>query len=113
MNDPLQIRQRFWEPYQPMLSVAEGLAYKGRTVLEIGPGPKPFLPATAFVDWQTWPQLAGRNLHVLDINQEPLPFADKAVDFVYCRHTLEDLYNPFWVCREMARVGKAGNRGHY
>jgi hypothetical protein len=91
-----------------MVGVAEALAAKGQAVLEIGPGQKPLRAATVFVDWQAWPQLAGRPLHVLDLNQEPLPFADKSFDFVYCRHTLEDLYNPFWVCREMSRVGKAG-----
>ena len=42
------------------------------------------------------------------MNCEGLPFADKAFDFVYCRHVLEDLYNPFLMCREMSRVAKAG-----
>jgi hypothetical protein len=91
-----------------MVDAVAALAGKGGAVLEVGPGQKPFRAATAFVDWQPWPQLADRPLHVLDINQEALPFADKSFDFVYCRHTLEDIYNPFWICREMSRVGKAG-----
>jgi SAM-dependent methyltransferase len=37
-----------------------------------------------------------------------LPFADKSVDFIYCRHVLEDLHNPLHVCQEMSRVAKAG-----
>lgn len=38
----------------------------------------------------------------------PFPFADKAVDFVICSHTLEDLRDPLWVCSEIQRVGKRG-----
>ena len=54
------------------------------------------------------PSLAGRTVHILDINAEPLPFPDGSFDFIYCRHTLEDIYDPMWVCREMGRVGRAG-----
>ncbi len=38
----------------------------------------------------------------------PYPFADKSLDFVLCSHTLEDIRDPVWVCREMMRVGKRG-----
>jgi methyltransferase family protein len=36
------------------------------------------------------------------------PFADQAVDFAICSHTLEDLRDPVWVCSELVRVAKAG-----
>jgi Methyltransferase domain len=39
---------------------------------------------------------------------EPWPFADDQFDFILCTHTLEDLRDPVRVCREMARIGKAG-----
>jgi hypothetical protein len=107
-DSSLKIQQHYWAPFQPMVLAVESLAAEKKTVLEIGPGPLPFSKATAFVDWQAWPVLAGRPVHTLDINQDALPFPDKSFDFVYCRHTLEDLYNPFWVCREMSRVGCAG-----
>jgi hypothetical protein len=103
-----KITTHYWAPFAPMVeAVARLTASKGR-VLEIGPGSEPFPGATVFVDWQNWPNLAGREVHVLDINSEPLPFPDQSFDFVYCRHTLEDISNPIWVCREMARVGGAG-----
>jgi hypothetical protein len=41
-------------------------------------------------------------------SREPFPFADKAIDFVACSHTLEDLRDPLWVCSEMVRVAKRG-----
>jgi len=77
-------------------------------VLEIGPGLTPFPKATEFVDWSISPVLQGRKVHVLDINMDRLPFADHEFDFIYCRHTLEDIYNPLLVCQEMQRVAKAG-----
>jgi hypothetical protein len=39
---------------------------------------------------------------------EPWPFPDGMFDFVLCTQTLEDLRDPIRVCREMARVGRAG-----
>ena len=91
-----------------MREVVRRLAQGKPRVLEIGPGNDPFPEANEFVDWQAWPELSGRSVHVLDINQDRLPFDDKSIDFVYCRHTLEDLYDPMQVCREMSRVGRAG-----
>src|SRR5205807_6843630 len=40
--------------------------------------------------------------------REPLPFADKSIDFVVCSHTLEDIRDPIGLCGEIVRVGKAG-----
>ena len=36
------------------------------------------------------------------------PFADKQFDFVVCSHTLEDVRDPIFVCKELNRVAKAG-----
>jgi hypothetical protein len=41
-------------------------------------------------------------------DREPFPFADDAIDFAVCAHTLEDLRDPLWVCRELARVARSG-----
>jgi hypothetical protein len=50
---------------------------------------------------QTWVQC-----DVCD--REPWPFADGQFDVAVCTHTLEDLRDPVWVCRELERVAKAG-----
>jgi hypothetical protein len=107
-DQPGAIRQHHWAPYPPMVRVVEELAASKARVLEIGPGQKPLSAATHFVDWQAWPELAGKPCETLDINQQRLPFGDQQFDFVYCRHTLEDLYNPVLACREMDRVARAG-----
>jgi hypothetical protein len=41
-------------------------------------------------------------------DHEPWPFADGQFDFVTCAHTLEDVRDPIWVCRELTRVARAG-----
>src|SRR5687768_9326100 len=41
-------------------------------------------------------------------DHEPWPFEDDRFDFAVCATTLEDVRDPIWVCREMARVARAG-----
>jgi len=87
--------------------VAELAAGRGR-VVEVGPGSTPFEAATEFVDWLDYAGMDGRKVHKVDLNRDRLPFADKSIDFLYCRHVLEDIYNPLWLCEEISRVAKAG-----
>jgi hypothetical protein len=57
--------------------------------------PNPYYSKNTWVQWDL-------------CSREPWPFKDKQFDFVLCRHTLEDLRDPIWVCHEMIRVGKSG-----
>jgi hypothetical protein len=41
-------------------------------------------------------------------DHEPWPFEDGQFDFAICSHTLEDVRDPVWVCRELMRVARAG-----
>src|SRR5215467_9169764 len=79
-------------------------------VLEIGPGHCPFKRADTFVDFAPWPipGVDPAKLVKCDIATEPLPFPDKSFNFVYCRHVLEDMWNPFHLIKEMERVGRSG-----
>jgi len=98
------MREKFWSPRPEVLAYVSGLIRPGARVLEIGPGTIPFAKATHFVDrFKRSP-----SCDVVDVCREPLPYADKSFDFIYCRHVVEDLYNPFLLLREMSRVGKAG-----
>lgn len=95
--------KKYWSPLNEVKDYIASLIPDGARVLEIGPGSIPFAKATHFVDWHT-----RENSVACDMNFQRLPFADNEFDFIYCRHVLEDLYNPFHACDEMSRVGKAG-----
>ncbi|MBW4551316.1 MAG: class I SAM-dependent methyltransferase [Aphanocapsa sp. GSE-SYN-MK-11-07L] len=102
------LNQKLWTPYQPVQRLVESVIPDNALVVEVGPGPIAFQRGTEFIDWQPWPNLADKKTHYLDLNKDSLPYAEKSVDFVYYRHTLEDIYNPFWLCQEMQRIAKAG-----
>ncbi|BFM40631.1 hypothetical protein OLK001_25570 [Synechocystis sp. LKSZ1] len=87
------LNQYSWSPFQPVLSYVESLISSDFRVLEIGPGHIPFSAATEFIDWQSYPSHGSSKtkIHELDINIDPLPYEDKSLDFIYCRHVLEDI----------------------
>lgn len=44
----------------------------------------------------------------IDLERDRLPFGDKEVGFLFCRHTIEDLANPEHLLREIQRVAQYG-----
>src|SRR5437660_717275 len=102
-----QSSSKYWAPNQRVLDyLTNEVIPKDAKVLDIGPGHAPFKRANVSVDFV---DVTGvDNLVKCDLANEPLPFADKEFDFVYARHILEDMYNPFPLIKEMSRVGKAG-----
>lgn len=98
----------FWAPIPEVMRWLADRLPADAKVLEIGPGYAPFSRADTFVDFVDLPDLPKDRVFKCDIATEPLPFADKSFDFVFCRHALEDMYNPFPICAEMSRVAKAG-----
>lgn len=93
-------------------------------VLDVGGGDCPLSRADYVIDIRSWDELAieptfkdvwpaphfSRERWVTwDICARDLwPFRDKQFDFILCKHTLEDVRDPVWVCEEMMRVGKGG-----
>lgn len=103
-----QADKKYWAPVRPVMDyIASAVIKPDDRVLEVGPGHSPFKRANVAVDFVDVPGLS-IPLHKCDLGSEPLPFEDKSFDFVFCRHTLEDMYNPFNLVKEMSRVGKAG-----
>jgi hypothetical protein len=98
---------KYWAPVQQVVDyISNKVIQPNDWVLEIGPGHAPFKRANVSVDFVDVPGV--QNLIKCDVANEPLPFQDKEFDFVYCRHTLEDMYNPFPLIKEMSRVAKRG-----
>lgn len=94
-------------------------------VLDVGGGGQPLGRANFVLDYLPWgnefrkaiklnemwpnPYFSEKTWIQRDIcARDKWPFEDKQFDFVFCSHTLEDVRDPIWVCREIMRVGKAG-----
>lgn len=102
-----QADKKYWAPIEPLVQWLCNRLPADAKVLEIGPGYVPFPRATMFVDYRPIPVPDDKNISI-DLDVTPLPFPDKSFDFIYCRHVIEDLYNPFLLLNEMSRVGKSG-----
>lgn len=105
MTKLTQSDTKYWAPVPEVLAFLKG-RYAGGRVLDVGPGHSPLPWATDSVDFVDVPGAV--NQVKCDLTQDPLPFPDKSFDFVYCRHLLEDSWNPFPICAELSRVGRAG-----
>ena len=81
---------------------------KFKRILDVGGGHNALELATDVIDWRLEDQLNGRHYYRLDVCTDKLPFADREIDFVYCRHALEDFHNPEFALREMRRVARCG-----
>ena len=94
----MTIKKKYHNPFPETIIILTDLL-KGKTkILEVGPGKRnKFSLATDSCGSET-----------CNFSADPLPYEDKEFDFVYCRHVVEDLYNPFLLMQEMSRIGKAG-----
>lgn len=100
--------KKHWHPPASLIAwLMDRIPAKAR-VLDVGAGILPFPRANVLVDLGSPNFFAGQEIVHCDVSHEPLPFPDKSFDFVYCRHVLEDLFDPFRLIREIERVGKAG-----
>jgi len=99
--------KKYWQQPADVLAWTVKLAKGKKKVLDVGPGDFVFPLATHTCGWEHGPQPVKSN-KIVDFTTQRLPYEDNEFDFVYCRHTLEDLTYPFLLLHELARVGKAG-----
>lgn len=106
MNDDVKSEPRYCSSIPEIVDKISDYCKKNNysKILEIGPGYTSFPLSTHFVDY------IDRRPHtvIVDVSKESLPFKDKEFDFVYCRHVIEDMYNPFLLLNEINRVSNAG-----
>ena len=98
-----------WKTNQEITAWLCGQIAKDAMVLEVGAARQVFPKTTHVVDCDEKIKLPPNlDLVICDVTKERLPFPDKMFDFCYCRHVIEDLYDPALVLSEMSRVSKAG-----
>ena len=95
-----------WQSIPEIISNIEFfcLENKFQNILEIGPGVHPFSLSTKTIGFNE----KIKNFIELDIDTNKLPFEDGSMDFVYSRHTLEDIQNPDFCMNEIIRISNSG-----
>jgi SAM-dependent methyltransferase len=99
---------KYHGPIKQNLDYIESLVKDGAKVLEIGPGKIPFSKATDFCGWTMEEKGRLNNYKIADASTEMLPYQNKEFDFIYCRHVIEDLWNPVHALKEISRIAKEG-----
>lgn len=81
-------------------------------IIDIGCATIPFEKATHVVDFEDKTNklslIPQSNKFNIDLDNDKIPVVDKFFNFVYCRHTMEDIANPEFALREMMRVSPRG-----
>jgi predicted O-methyltransferase YrrM len=96
-------------PFQPAMRLATNAAQGKQLIVDIGPGKSPFHAAHEYVGRKFEGQRYGdKPFHELNLEVDRLPYADQSVDFVFCRHVIEDLNSAEHLLSEIRRVAKAG-----
>ncbi len=101
--------KQYWWPIPTLIGWLSYMIPTGAKVLDVGPDEVPFHRATVLADMAPCEtRKPDQEFVKCEVGPERLPFPDKHFDFVYCRHALEDMADPFATMREIERVGKAG-----
>jgi len=102
----LYVKNKYYAPIQNILNMLSSFCISNnyKNILEIGPGKIPFRLASHFIGYNEKVE----NYISVDIDKEKFPFEDKYFDFIYSRHTLEDIQNPDFAFDEIIRTSSSG-----
>jgi hypothetical protein len=105
IKDSKIIKNVYWYTNPIILNkvISECKNNKFNNIIEIGPGSDPFPLANIFIGYDEKID----NFINVDIDKNKIPFEDNIVDFIYCRHVLEDIQNPDFALEEIMRVSKS------
>jgi len=105
-NNIFKVVNFYWMPIENINNNIEYFCVKNnlKNVLEIGPGNIPFSLSTKTIGYNE----KIKDCIELDIDVNQLPFENKSTDFVYSRHTLEDIQNPDFCMSEIIRISDSG-----
>lgn len=91
---------RYTNPDPARLETVLQICPQSGIIVDVGGGINKFQRATHVVD------LLGEGAINIDVEHEDLPF--NSIDFLYCRHLLEDLNNPRHLLEEIRKKAKKG-----
>jgi hypothetical protein len=104
------ITNLYWTP-NPLLQqkLGEKLDKEGihDRIIDAACGFAIFDRATHLVDFEKQ-NIPGKHVFTIDLDYDKFPYEDKYFNFVYSRHTLEDIQNPLHAFQEFIRIGKQG-----
>ena len=105
-TSPTNVINIFWVPNEKVLEILYNYCEKRnhKKILEVGPGPCPFRLANTFIGMNE----PMENFIDININLEQYPFEENHFDFIYSRHVLEDICNPYFALKEMIKKAKSG-----
>jgi len=111
INNFNYVQQLYWQPNPYILNMLVNYCashiFTNNSILEVGPGFYLFPLAKKNIRYNNNENINENDIY-LDIDENILPFTNKYIDFIYCRHTLEDLQNPKFALKEMIRTSKHG-----
>ena len=104
------ITNLYWKP-NPLLQqkLAQKLDKEGihDRIIDAACGFTTFAPATHLVDFEK-KNVTGKHVFTIDLDYDKFEYEDKYFNFVYSRHTLEDIQNPLHAFQEFVRIGNQG-----
>lgn len=110
-SDEKEVTRFFWYP-NPLIvqALTRYLLQCGVSdkVIDVGAGSSHFPPATHLLDFNDVNEYPNKVSFKLDLDFERFPYDTGFFNFLYCRHTLEDIQNPQFAFSELVRVSKAG-----
>lgn len=111
-KDSNQINNYFWAPNKNIAEKLTLILKKNNiknNIIDVGCGSRDakFPLATHLLDFTEVND--NKCIYVkLDLDFDKFKYSDKYFEFVYCRHTLEDIQNPINAFNELVRVSKSG-----
>lgn len=109
-KDSDKLTNIYWFPNPKIIRLLSKLLNRlniTSNVIDVGCGKTPFPNATHVLDF-TLENNSNLNQIKLDLDYEQFPHIDNYFNFVYCRHTLEDIQNPHNAFNEFTRISKCG-----
>ena len=112
-NGITEITNFFWVPNQLLLNILYNLLDKeniNTNILDVGcsvNSDKYFKKATHLLDFSDI-EVSDKIVIKLDLDFDKFNYNDNYFNFVYCRHTLEDIQNPQNAFNEITRISKNG-----